>query len=311
MLERYIDLDLQARAKETIASVPRDLLARTAAFLLLKDSRSRFAIEGERAPPDRIQRWGRAIGNGGRKPIDLDELLRLQRIVIGDARFVRLGLRTEGGFVGAHDRDTRMPIPDHISARPDDLVPLMEGLVAFDASGALDPVLAAATLAFGFVCIHPFEDGNGRLHRDLIHDVLAQRGFNPPGVVVPISSAILERIDEYRRELEDYSQRLLPLICWEVTDQGNVRVLNDTGDFYRFLMLHRTQSFCMAAYRRPLMKTCRRKLWFLRRYDAFRDKLSMIVDMPGNLSDLLFQFLHQNDGRLSRRGLTEGICCTD
>ena len=62
-----------------MAEVPRDLLSRTAAFLLLKDSKSSYAIEGERAPQDRIQRWGRAIGEAGRRPIDLDEFLRLQR----------------------------------------------------------------------------------------------------------------------------------------------------------------------------------------------------------------------------------------
>ena len=58
-------------------------------------SKRRFAIEGEHPPQDRIRRWGRAIGEAGRRPIDLDELLRLQRIVIGDARYVRLDLRHE------------------------------------------------------------------------------------------------------------------------------------------------------------------------------------------------------------------------
>ena len=39
---------------------------------------------------------------------------------------------------------------------------------------------------------------------------------------------------------------------------------------------------------------------FLRRYDAFRNHLNLIVDMPDRLSDLLFRFLHQNAGVLSR-----------
>lgn len=61
-------MDLAGRARALIADVPRDLLARTAAFLRLKDSRSSYAIEGERPPQDRIQRWGRAIGEAGRHP---------------------------------------------------------------------------------------------------------------------------------------------------------------------------------------------------------------------------------------------------
>ena len=107
--------------------------------------------------------------------------------MIGDARFVQLGLRAEGGFVGERDRDTGMPIPEHISARPDDLAGLVQGMIAFDRQAAkqLDPVVAASALAFGFVYIHPCADGNGRLHRYLIHHVLARRGFNPPGMVFP------------------------------------------------------------------------------------------------------------------------------
>ena len=166
VLDRAIALDLAARARARVADVPRDVLARAAAFLLVKDSRSSYAIEGERPAQDRIQRWGRVIGEAGRNPLDLNELDRLQRIVIGDSRFVQLGLRTEGGFVGEHDRVTRQPLPDHIDAKPDDLDSLIGGLLAFEASAAqhLDPVMAAAILAFGFVYVHPYEDGNGRLH---------------------------------------------------------------------------------------------------------------------------------------------------
>jgi hypothetical protein len=303
-LERFIALNLQARATEAVAAVPRDLLARTAAFLLLKDSKSSFAIEGERPSQDRIQRWGRAIGEAGKQPIDLDELLRLQRIVIGDERFVHLGLRTEGGFVGEHDRESRMPIPDHISARHEDLDSLVAGMIAFDRGAAqqIDPVLAASVLAFGFVYIHPFEDGNGRLHRYLIHHVLAERAFNPPGVVFPVSKAILDRIADYRVALEDYSSRLLPAIEWEPTENGNVRVLNDTGDFYRFFDATAQTEFLYGCVQQTVEHDLPDEAAFLRRYDAFRSDLGQIVDMPDRLSDLLFRFLNQNGGKLSRRG---------
>jgi hypothetical protein len=232
-LEEFAAVNLAQKARAAIADVPRDLLARTAAFLLLKDSKSSYAIEGEHPPHDRIQRWGRAIGQAGRRPIDLDELLRLQAIVIGDTRFVQLGLRQEGGFVGEHDRDSGQALPDHISARPEDLPSLIEGMTAFDRGAAqgLDAVIAAAALAFGFVYVHPFQDGNGRIHRYLIHHVLAERGFSPAGVVFPVSAAILERIGDYRLTLEDYSKRLLPVIDWEPAPDGNVHVTNDTADF--------------------------------------------------------------------------------
>jgi len=302
-LELFIAMDLPRRAQAVIANVPRDLLARTAAFLLLKDSKSSYAIEGEHPPQDRIQRWGRAIGEAGRRPLDLEELLRLQQIVIGDARFIKLGLRQAGGFVGEHDRETRMPLPDHISARPDDLPSLIEGLAAFDRGPAqgLDPIVAATTMAFGFVYIHPFEDGNGRIHRYLIHHVLAQRGFNPPGVVFPVSAAILEQIDEYRTVLEDYSRRLLPVIQWQPTENGNLTVLNDTADFYRYFDATPHTEFLYRCVRKTIEEDLPREADFLRRYDLFRRNLKNVVDMPDSTVDLLFRFLHQNDGHLSQR----------
>ena len=302
-LEGFVNLDLAERARRIVAAVPGDLMARTAAFLLLKESKSSYAVEGERPPQDRIQRWGRAIGEAGRQPIDLDELLRLQKIVIGDDRFVRLGVRTEGGFVGEHERDTGAPLPDHVSARHEDLASLIEGMVAFDrdAATALDPVVAAASLAFGFVYIHPFDDGNGRIHRYLIHHVLAQHGFNPPGVVFPVSAAILDRIDVYGAILEDYSRRLLPLIEWEATDRGNVRVLNDTTDFFRFFDATPHAEFLFECVRRTIEEDLPNETDFLRRYDRFTGLLQVIADMPDRTADLLFRFLHQNAGRLSRR----------
>lgn len=302
-LQAFCELDLAVKAREVIEKVPRDLLTRTAAFLLLKDSRSSYAIEGERPPQDRIQRWARAIGEAGQLELDRDELLRLQQIVIGDERFIKLGFRQEGGFVGSHDRESRMPLPDHISARHEDLYLLVAGMIAFAQTKAqkLDPVVAAAVLAFGFVYIHPFEDGNGRLHRYLFHHVLAQRGFNPPGVVFPISSAILERIDEYRDVLESYSVRLLPLVDWKPTDSFNVEVLNDTTDFYRFFDATPHAEFLYTCVQQTIDEDLPYETEFLRRYDQFRASVEAMFDMPERTMDLLFRFLNQNEGKLSAR----------
>ena len=303
-INAFINLDLPARARQAVAAVPRDLLARAAAFLLLADSKSSYAIEGERPPHNRIERWGRAIGEAGNHSLSLEELLRLQKIMIGDDRFVELGLRKEGGFIGEHDRDTRLPLPVHISARAGDLPSLVDGMVAFDRGRALkmDPVVAAAILAFGFVYIHPYVDGNGRIHRYLIHHALAARGFNPPGVVFPVSAAILERIDDYRRVLEDYSRRLLPVVNWEPTKDGNVEVSNDTADFYRFFDATPQTEFLFECVRKTIDEDLPREADFLARYDRFRAfVLEEIADMPERTIDLLFRFLRQNNGRILRR----------
>lgn len=294
-----------ARARAVVGRIRSDLVARTAAFLLLNDSKSSFAIEGEKPSGTRAARWGQAIAEAGSRPLSLAEFDRLQRIVIGDQRFVRLGLREEGGFVGVHDRETGLPVPDHVSAREGDLRDLIEGLVAYldrAVAGRMDPVAAAAVLAFGFVYIHPYVDGNGRLHRWLFHHVLASAGFNPPGMVFPISAVILRRIDAYKSTLTSYSGPLLPFVDWKPTPTGNVHVLNETADFYRFFDATAHVEFLYECVQRTIEEDLPREVRFLEAFDSFNQAVQQIVDMPTAQVELLLKFLEQNQGRLSQRG---------
>ncbi len=152
-------------------------------------------------------------------------------------------------------------------------------MIAFDHGPAqtMDAVIAAAI--FGFVYIHPFEDGNGRLHRYLIHHVLAERGYNPPGVVFPVSAAILDQIDRYRATLESYSQRLLPHLRWEPTENFNVRVMNDTADLYRFFDATPHAEFLYECVKRTIEHDLPYEADFLRRYDEFCRRIEGMVDM--------------------------------
>ena len=302
-LDNFIALDLAKKAREFVQALPRDLVTRAAAFLLLKDSKSSFEIEGESPPHQRVYGWGQAIAEAGKNPLDLEELLRLQLLVLPDTRFIQPGLRQQEGFVGEHDRVSNLPLPDHISARPEDLTSLVGGMIEFDRDFAvdLDPVIAAAILAFGFVYTHPLEDGNGRLHRYLIHHVLARRDYTPPGLVFPVSSAILDSIDEYRRVLELYSKPLLKFIEWEPTDDNNVRVLNDTADYYRFFDATPHAEFLYQCTQRTVEEDLPEEAGFLCNFDDFQKKLKQILDLPSQQADLLFKFLHQNSGKLSNR----------
>lgn len=299
--------NLDARARKQIGRMRPDLIARAAAFLLFNDSRSSFAIEGERPTGTRAVRWGQAIAEAGNTQLSLAELNRLQAIVIGDARFVRLGLRDEGGFVGVHDRETGDPIPDHISARAEDLQDLVEGLVAYATrtqSGGYDAVAAAAGLAFGFVYIHPYVDGNGRLHRWLIHHALAAANYNPLGLVFPVSAAILRRLDDYRTVLESYSRPLLSEVEWQRTSKGNVEVLNDSAAYYRFFDATAHAEFLYACVEQTINEDLPAEVAFLEAFDRFSGDVQEIVDMPTDRVELLQKFLQQHGGRLSLRART-------
>lgn len=296
--------DLAQEARSVVQRTAPDLMARAAAFLLLEDSKASYVIEGERPGQDRIQRWGQAIAEAGRRSLSRDELLSLQRIVIGDIRFVHMGWRKEGGFIGKRDRDTNAPIPDLISARAEDLTSLIGGLVAYanqSETSGIDPVAAAAAVAFGFVFIHPFEDGNGRIHRWLVHHMLARSGFNPPGITFPVSAVFLEQIERYRQVLEHYSHPRLSLINWEATPSLNVRVLNETRDLYRFFDATRQAEFLADSVVQTIRVTLPREIEYLRNYDQAKRRIEAFLELPDATFDLMMGFLRQNGGRFSQR----------
>lgn len=303
-LDQFIAMNLSQTAIDHIGKTYADLLSRAAAFLLLKDSRASYRIEGESPPPNRLERWGKIIGAAGQRALSVDELEYLQSIVIADSRFIMRGLRIEGGFVGDHDRVTGMPMPVHISARHEDLESLLLGLIETSqllTGSDYDPVLTAAVIAFGFVFIHPFEDGNGRIHRYLFHHILAEKGFVPKGLVFPVSAVILDRIEDYRLVLEHYSKPRLELIKWRQSDKGNVEVLNETINLYRYFDATKQAEFFFACVEETVNKTLPEEVDYLRKYDLLNNFIKNYIDMPDKRVALLIRFLNQNDGRFSNR----------
>ncbi len=262
----------------------------------------------KKIPPQVLENWGRAIAQAGLYPLTIEELLRLQKIVIEDSRFVPLGLRQEGGFIGVHERATQMPLPDHISARWQDVPPLIEGMIGaynrLRQGSETDPVILAAMIAFGFVFIHPFTDGNGRVHRYLIHHILADLDFTPKGIVFPVSAVILERINTYRRILESYSRPRLEFIDWRPTAEGNVEVVNDTIDLYRYFDATKIAEFLYECVLETIDidKVLPEEIRYLEYYDQMKKAINELFDMPDHLADLLIRFLEQNEGKLSKIG---------
>lgn len=300
---------LDQRAAEVISKVSPDILRRAAAFLLLEDTKSTFEIEGERPGHDRVRRWGQAVAQAGRHPISIDELERLQRIVLEGNASVKLGLRMEEGFIGQHDRSTHEPIPSHISARAEDVRGLVEGLVSYGntTSGHMSPIVAAATLSFGFVFIHPFVDGNGRLHRYLIHHVLAQTRFSPKGLVFPVSSVMVEEIDAYRAALESYSARILPLIKWRPTGNGNVTIDNDTADLYRYFDATVQTEFLSHCVIRTIEQDLPSEVRYLEAHDMFKASVKRVMDIEDRVEELAFSFLQNGSGKFSKRARTREL----
>jgi hypothetical protein len=307
LLRDFAEQGLAEKAAETIGRAGGHLVARAASFLLLADSRASFEIEGERPPRNRLERWGRAVLQVGKNKLTVDEIIRLQGVLIEDERFVHVGLRPDGVFLGERDHNGD-PLPEFIGARPSDLQGLMTGLLEANdrmSEDGVDAVVQAAATAFGFVYVHPFQDGNGRLHRCLIHHVLAERKFTPPGMVFPVSSVMFDRIEDYRKTLQAHSGPLMNFIEWRPTPERNVEVLNETADLYRYFDATEAAEFLYACVKRTVEQDLPREIDYLRRHDEAVRRIMNTVEMPDRLAENLLMFIRQNEGKLPNKRRTK------
>jgi Fic family protein len=303
-LEKHLNNNYSELNKKQIRGTRKDILQRASAFLLIKDSKASFTIEGESPKSKRAARWGVAIGQAGVNDLSTEELIRLQQLVIENGRFIHMGYRNQGGFVGEHDRVSGEPIPEHISAKHEDLNELISGLIKTThilVKDDFDAVMAAAVIAFGFVFIHPFEDGNGRIHRYLIHHILAKKKFSDQGMIFPVSSSILDHIHDYQKVLEYYSKPLLDFIEWTQTKGNNVQVTNQTKDYYRFFDATKQAEFLFDCVQDTIENIIPKEIDYLAQYDAFKNFLDEEFEMPDKLVSILVRFLEQNRGMLSKR----------
>lgn len=304
ILDRYINSELSQKVKSILGDAHRFISGKLTSHLQFQEAIASFAIEEEQPSAQRIALWRLAIDKSGQIQISEQELTRLAQIVFGN-RKVATGYRRQQGFIGEHEYISGRPIPDHISARWEDLESMMAGLIQtaelLEKDNDYDPVLAAAVLAFGFVFIHPFVDGNGRLHRYLIQHVLHRKGFVPKGQVVPVSEVILSRIFDYQQALESFSLPRLPLIEWEPAADNNVAITSTTDDLYRYFDATTQAEFLYSCIQQAVDVIIPQQIDFLKKYDKMKSYLDDFVPMSDRMVSLLVSFLEQGNGTLSKR----------
>jgi len=302
-LEKYLAMKLDEKAGQITGRAGKHLLTRAASFMLLADSRASFEIEGERPPRNRLERWGKAVLQAGKNSLQLAEIVKLHGVLIEDSRFVQIGLRPDGVFLGERDHNDD-PLPEFVGARPDDLEALLEGLFCANSrmrESGVDAVLQAAATAFGFVYIHPLQDGNGRVHRCLIHHVLAERNFTPSGMVFPVSSVMLDRIEGYQEVLQSHSGPLMDFIEWRTTVDRNIEVKNDTVDLYRYYDCTAVAEFLYSCVQRTVEEDLPREIVYLQQHDEAVRRIMNSVEMPDRLAGDFIMFVRQNEGSLPKR----------
>ncbi len=285
---------------------PEDIFRRAAAYLYTKETRSSYEIENEKPSPDRMERFISLLNRAGSRPteevLSKDNLVMLQNNIV-DPRFAAGDFRDFQNYVG-ESLPNYQALVHYICPPPGIVKTMMAGLQnAAEKTISTETIVRAAMVAFGFVFIHPFEDGNGRLHRFIIHDILVHDGVVPEGVIIPVSAHMLNNIKAYNQILETYSKPLMQRIKFSMSEEGEVTVNNadEVKGYYRYPDLTPQTTYLAETIHATLKEDMPDELLFLFRYDEAKKEIQKIVDMPDKDINRMLIFLHQNKGVFPKR----------
>jgi hypothetical protein len=302
-LRDWEDSEADEQFRALVDSYPAELLRRAAGYLYMKETKSSFQIENIKPSASRTERFIALLRMAERTDfLDKAHLIDLQNRIV-DPRFAAADFRSTQNYVGETIAPGRERV-HYVPPRPEDLPDLMDGLFAVHERmeyWEIHPVVHAAVVAYAFVLLHPFEDGNGRIHRFLIHNILARRRFTPEGILYPVSASMEKHRAGYDASLEVFSQALLPLLEWSLDEEGRMTVSSDPHPWYRFMDLTSQVESLFAFIGETTEVELVEELRFLQRYDAARRGIRDVVDMPDRAADLLIRVCLQNKLRLSAR----------
>lgn len=303
-LKELLSIKTQDQIRDLKESYPPELFARVIQYLYRKETRSSYEIEQEQPAPDRLERFITLLKQAGTEAPE--EMLTEQRLTllqnaIVEPRFAATGFRDSQVYIG--ESLPMSEIVHYIGPPPAIVRSLMEGLKDTSLRSIVSPEIRAAIISFGFVFIHPFDDGNGRLHRFLIHDALVQDKMVPQGLIIPISAHMLNHIKDYDQVLEKYSKPLIQRIKFDRKDDTEIVVTNpsEVEGYFRYPDLTAHCIYMVHTVHATLAEDMPNELLFIQRYDEARKELQRIVDMPDKLLNQMLLFLHQNKGIFPKR----------
>lgn len=295
------EVDIFAEMEAFIAEVGQGMLDRALAWAYLSETESSFEIERETPSAVKAERFVQLLhhAHDGRE-LSEEYLVELQQSVVTNPFDQAVSYRTEQNWLRSHMRGPLgvtyvPPSPDHV----DDL---MEAFSQFcnHPPAQLDPIFVASIASFGFVFIHPFMDGNGRLSRFLFHHALCRSGRLAKGFLLPVSIAIKRHEMDYLAALQTFSKPARDL--WQVRQTGEHDFTFQTqtnADLYRYWDATPIVEFGLRMAKEALEHDLQKETQFLLCYDRVLRMINDQFDIRATILPTLINGCYQQAGRLS------------
>lgn len=302
-LQKAVASDILGRIKDFIGSLGPGVMDRALSWAYLHETEDSFAIEREAPTEDKARSFIALLHQAhDRRPLSEEYLVELQNSVLSNSLDKAAIFRKEQNWLHGPARGaagvTYLPPPSEMVSE------LMDELMAFtsSAAGMLDPVVAASVVSFGFVFIHPFMDGNGRLSRFLFHHALCQSGRLEKGLLLPVSVAMKRHEKDYLATLQQYS--LPARERWRVRwiDEGQYD-FTFTGHpaMYRYWNATSCVEFGYRMAEEALEVELRQETEFLVRYDQITKAVNERYDVRGSDLAILIRCCLDQHGVISHK----------
>jgi Fic/DOC family len=314
LAEKY---DFKERLRALEAEFGVDILIRSVVWLTVKESRASFAIEHEESNVDRVRRFAAVMERRcGQYENTLEDkiLAQLQSEILGD-RATRYGLRKSPVFVGEMSHWSH--IVHYIAPNWHDVPSMLSGLGEFDIrTKGKSSLLRAAIISFGFVYIHPMSDGNGRISRFLVNDILRRDGAVPPPFILPISAAITntpikrrgydEILELFSKPFMQHYQSDYRFGVEQVGEDGvhyNLMfdAYDDANAAWRYLDLTAHVEYLAEIVDLTIKDEMRQEASYLHNFHQARAAVKEILDGPDVEIDRIIRSIHDNNGKISNK----------
>ncbi|RRU17803.1 Fic family protein [Stenotrophomonas sp. 278] len=294
-----------ARANHVLADMDPTIRDRALEWAYLSETRGSFEIEGETPGASKQAAFVRVLQQAHlREPLTEDYLSALQNTAISNPLQQAASFRHQQNHLAKAHRGaaavTYVPPPPELARE------LMDALMKWSNHhlDGVDPLVAAAVVSFGFVFIHPFMDGNGRLSRFLLHQTLCRAGALKNGLILPISVAMKKHEAEYLDALQAFSRPMREKwdVRWIDGEQFEYQYLGDRHyDAYRYWDATPAAEFCMKMAELALDEELRNETEFLLRYDLAHRAVDDAYDLVNSDLAVLLIGAFQNNGVVSKR----------
>lgn len=302
-IEHMLAHNVLDRLNEAVKNLGADLVRRTLEWAYLSETEGSFAIEGENPPQNKAQAFVSLLREAHEKrPLSEEYLCELQRAALANAMLHEVQFRTEQNWLrrGGHGAlsVTYVPPPPELAFG------LMEELIGMAnlPPAGLDPLITAAAISFGFVFVHPFMDGNGRLSRFLIHHTLCCAGALDNGFVLPISAAIHRNEEEYLKALSTFSSPVRQM--WRVIQIDEERFdcqFEGSASIYRYWDATQAVAFILRMARQAVDIDLLEEAHHLQQFDKLFAAVSAEHDVRSNDLATLVTIALKNRGISSNK----------